>query len=692
MNTLRKPTTIALALALALMLSVGMLAMFKANADTPVLEAGAPSEDGIQPTVIQGDNPECSDLGNYLPASKDHSLKFDPPAAGTKTSTDGYLTVTVDNVYIDTYNGYTGQFFDWHSNRDVDVVIAKGANGADSYAYDLTTVPGPNRSDAYLHAPINASGSYANLSHMDFCYKVRPDVSKTANATFTRTYKWKVAKSADKGTVNLSTGATGTANYTVSVDKADPAYVDSDRSVSGKITVTNPLNSGSIEISDINDVVSQGSTDTPVTPTGCSLPATLGPGDSLECSYSTPLNSSDAGKNTATAVVSASSTIPLANGVGSANFAFGNPTTEVDKSVTVNDSYSGGPQNQSVSLADVSSGPKTFKYSRTIGPYTTCGDKSVDNTATLYGDNNAVLGTASASVKAHVLCAAKVVKTVSGVAPSGSQSFTFQLRQGATTTDNGTTLESKVANAGNGGVINFATGLEPGSTYQLCEIVMPGWSTSLGTFVPGSFMPPDGVAANPNVDNSTLCINFTPKAGDGTATFAVNNTPPPGGRALTIGFWKNWASCANSGGSQKPVLDQTLAKAQPTGIVISATSGMYAPFGGMYYLVLHGSTATPNTAPDCLKAVRLLNKSTTDKGTKMASDPAFNLAAQLMAAELNFTAGAGKTGAATTAINQAVLLLGKYQFNGISHTKISAADTTTMNGLAKTLDDYNNDR
>src|SRR5207302_11268619 len=97
----------------------------------------------------------------------------------------------------------------------------------------------------------------------------------------------------------------------------------------------------------------------------------------------------------------------------------------------------------------------------------------------------------------------------------------------------------------NGGVINFTTLLVPGSTYQLCEIVMPGWSTNLGTFVPDSFYPPDGTVANPNVDNSILCANFTVAAGE-TKTFNVDNSPPPGGRALTIGFWKNWASCASS--------------------------------------------------------------------------------------------------------------------------------------------------
>ena len=112
--------------------------------------------------------------------------------------------------------------------------------------------------------------------------------------------------------------------------------------------------------------------------------------------------------------------------------------------------------------------------------------------------------------------------------------------------------------------------------------------------------------------------------------------------------------------------------------------------GRWYYLVLHGSTATPNAAPDCTKAVRLLDKSTIDTNKKMASDPAFNLAAQLLAAELNFTAGAAKNGTVISAVNQAVLLLGKYKFDGKTHTKISAADATTMNNLATILDNYNN--
>jgi hypothetical protein len=265
---------------------------------------------------------------------------------------------------------------------------------------------------------------------------------------------------------------------------------------------------------------------------------------------------------------------------------------------------------------------------------------------------------------------AKVIKTVSGAPPSGGQAFTFQLRQGASSTDNGTTLETLVANAANGGVMQFTTQLVPGTTYQMCEIVMPGWLTSLGDFVPNSFVPPDGVAPNPNVDNSILCVDFTVAAGE-TKTFTVDNTPPPGGRALTIGFWKNWSSC--SGGKQKPVLDQTLA------------SFPIAP-GQTTHGVLIGDLYVDT----CQEAVRILNKSTTNNGTKKASDPAFNLAAQLLAAKLNVQAGAGVCPAATTAINQAQALLDQLNFNGVTHGSISSSMATTLNNLASTLDNYNN--
>ncbi len=263
---------------------------------------------------------------------------------------------------------------------------------------------------------------------------------------------------------------------------------------------------------------------------------------------------------------------------------------------------------------------------------------------------------------------AKVVKTVSGAPPSGTQAYTFQLRQGASATSAGTPLASADANAANLGVINFSTPLVPGTTYQLCEIVMPGWLTTLG--------PPLYTVYNPSGDNSTVCTDFTVQPGV-TQTFTINNMPPPGGLARTIGFWKNWSSCANSGGKQKPVLDQTLAKAGTAGIMVGS-------------LTLHGSLTNPNVAPDCSPAVSILNKTDIKTGKKMASDPAYNLAAQLLAADLNVVAGAGTCSSAVTAIAAGQALLVKYNFTGTGASKMTSADVTLANSLATTLDGYNN--
>jgi len=255
---------------------------------------------------------------------------------------------------------------------------------------------------------------------------------------------------------------------------------------------------------------------------------------------------------------------------------------------------------------------------------------------------------------------ARVTKTVGGRTPSDSQSFAFELRQSASSTNAGTILESANATAGNGGMINFAAKLVPATTYALCETVMPGWMTTLG--------PPFYAVYNPSGDNSTVCTDFAVDPGQ-TRTFPIDNKPPPGGLARTIGFWKNWASCAGSKGKQRPVLDQTLAAADPAGIAIGT-------------LTLHGS--------DCVKAVRLLDKSTVEAGKKMASDPAFALAAQLLAAKLNIVAGAGSCPAAVGAINDGQTLLAAIHFNGTTHDKVTTAQATKANALATTLDRYNN--
>src|SRR5439155_9625711 len=157
---------------------------------------------------------------------------------------------------------------------------------------------------------------------------------------------------------------------------------------------------------------------------------------------------------------------------------------------------------------------------------------------------------------------------------------------GASTSAAGTILETQTANAANAGLLTFTSVLLPNTTYALCELVMPGWMTTLG--------PPFYTVYNPSGDNSTVCTDFTVSATN-QLSFSINNTFP-GGLARTLGFWKNWSSCASSNGGQKPILDQTLGKGDIT----------------IGILVLHDSNANPDVASDCLAAVRLLNKSTID--------------------------------------------------------------------------------
>ena len=257
---------------------------------------------------------------------------------------------------------------------------------------------------------------------------------------------------------------------------------------------------------------------------------------------------------------------------------------------------------------------------------------------------------------------AKVMKKQSGATLTGTQAFSFDLREGATATNLGTTLESKTANAANSGTITFTTELVPGDTYQLCETnVAVSWHSSLSN-IAGSFTP----QPMSEDDNSTVCVDFTVTSGE-TKTFNVNNTPPPRGDARTIGYWKNWSSC--TGGNQTPILDQTLGK---SGVAL-------------------GSKLTVKT---CAQAVAILSKSTIDTGAKMASDPAFNMAAQLLAAKLNVIRTAATCAAATTAINDANSLLSAVGFTGKSTwtNTMTAAQKSLANSLASTLDDYNNNK
>src|SRR5215831_19547137 len=109
---------------------------------------------------------------------------------------------------------------------------------------------------------------------------------------------------------------------------------------------------------------------------------------------------------------------------------------------------------------------------------------------------------------------------------------------------------------------------------------------------------------NPNVNNMTVCVDFTINPGQ-TLEFDVDNAPPPGGRALTIGFWKNWASCTTSSSNKKPILDATLFGILPNGIPVGNVVSVVPGYVGKKSFF--GQTATSTL--DCPHATSLLNKS-----------------------------------------------------------------------------------
>jgi hypothetical protein len=263
--------------------------------------------------------------------------------------------------------------------------------------------------------------------------------------------------------------------------------------------------------------------------------------------------------------------------------------------------------------------------------------------------------------------------------------------------------------------------LDPNQTYRLCEVLIPvawtntwmgdinddGTPETLIPFVPA--VDDDPVAVPPgwsNVfdplyepppalwTNDERCINFVADAG-ATEVFEINNEFP-GGEPRTIGYWKNWNSCtggnqvltAIENGGETPaerlasgnaLLDDVL---QPPGITI-----------GVLPMVADADVFNCDLGTE--NAVSILDKRSIDDGKKRASDAAYNLASQLLAAIANDSAGAGVCTQAGQAIIDGQLLLEAIEFDGTGsyfkgNKSISGYTASDANTLAGILDSYNN--
>ena len=211
--------------------------------------------------------------------------------------------------------------------------------------------------------------------------------------------------------------------------------------------------------------------------------------------------------------------------------------------------------------------------------------------------------------------------------------------------------------------------LTPGS-YTVCELGLAvAWNATATVNGSPVTLTVDGTTGN-------ACRAISLAYGDST-TIVFTNAPPPGGGTRTIGYWKNWSSCAQSKGGQ---YSKAIAKGTPEAtldfnlpIAVSVTN----PLGDL-------------TALTCAQAVNLLAKSAIN-GDKRAGDPIYNMIAQMLGARLNVAAQAGVCTDLTTALSQAQAFLDALNFNGTGSYKgvLSSADQQKVNGWGGVFGSYN---
>src|SRR4051812_12538506 len=141
-----------------------------------------PSTNGIIPVEMSLPNSSaCKALG-YA-----YEYKVDPPRSGTFRLADGTNTVT---TVVDAKTVYVN----WTATIGIDAVVVKGGQTANVYRYTPKS-----RADGQLHSPVNASGKFAQLSHVSFCYSAKPtSTTSTISGTVWSDYKGNQAVDSDE--------------------------------------------------------------------------------------------------------------------------------------------------------------------------------------------------------------------------------------------------------------------------------------------------------------------------------------------------------------------------------------------------------------------------------------------------------------------------------------------------------------
>jgi hypothetical protein len=320
----------------------------------------------------------------------------------------------------------------------------------------------------------------------------------------------------------------------------------------------------------------------------------------------------------------------------------------------------------------------------------------------------------SASASCRVGSRANLLKWTQGVIDPDT-GWTFSIWAGANGFDVGEPLATSTTISDTDGILDFGNqNLDRLQTYTLCEHeVNAGWTSfwQVDRNNDGAIDETDAILipTNPNktddppADLGNRCVNF----GAGTAIdllsdggnllFMVNNTYP-GGDPRSSGYWKNWNRC--TGGGQAATADANGGYMEGFWLLDDVLNPSVG--GGVTWDDIEEDGFT-FPIEQCAVAVDLLDTRDVGDpelvadGVKMSSNGAYALASQLLAAQLNFGAGARTCDAALDAALAGEELLDKYDFDGSgeflpnsSKVKKIKADYALALEIAAILDQYNN--
>jgi hypothetical protein len=198
-----------------------------------------------------------------------------------------------------------------------------------------------------------------------------------------------------------------------------------------------------------------------------------------------------------------------------------------------------------------------------------------------------------------------------------------------------------------------------------------------------------------------ICFNILIPNGVEEFRLLVDDIRPPGGGTRTIGYWANWTTCDGNGSQASKDPDFTNPDVTLLDEILSILDIGIVNFPATVLNPYSGIGCA--TAVDLLKKQDIGDPGVVGDGSRRANDAAYNMAAQLIAAEANYGANAIQCANASTAISRAQTLLdhalilfdGTGQFlpprasDGVPLSNYNAVRQYAL-ALAGVLDAYNN--